>query len=160
MNEIKAIAANIPLLPEWAKIVALNLFGFYVVLQLVHLILKKIQKPEIRSAISALRDLSGEALRRAARTLELPVKRPRLALVSFVLNSALFYVFALIFFAWFGVFFMLSATSENLLLAKRLMGFTIAAAFFIASRWYYVSAERQRIAVVECWRTLRRGSDS
>ena len=160
MNELKAIAANIPLLPEWAKIVTLNLFGLYVVLQLIYLILKKLQKPEIRSAISALKDLSGEALRRAARALELPVERPRLALVSFVLNSALFYVFALIFFAWFGVFFMLSATSEDLLLIKRLMGFGIAALFLIASRWYYVSVERQRIAIVERWRSLRQRDDS
>lgn len=160
MNELKAIATNILLLPEWAKTVALNLLGIYVVLQLVHLILKKLQKPELSSAFSALRNFSGQALRQAGRSLKLPVERPRLALVSLVLNSALFYVYALIFFAWYGVFFMLSATAEELLLIRRLMGFGVAAAFFIASRWYYVSAERQRIAAFERWRSLRRNSDS
>lgn len=160
MDELRAIATNIPILPDWAKIVALNLFGIYVVLQLVHLILKQLQKPEFLRAVSALRDLSGEALRQAGRSLELPVERPKLALVSLVLNSALFYAFALIFFVWFGVFFMLSATAEDILLIKRLMGFGFAATFMIVSRWYFVSAERQRIAVLERWKIMRGDKDS
>ncbi len=76
MNELKAIAANIPFLPMWAKTVALNLFGIYVVFQLIHLILKKLQTPELRKAISTLKEFSGEALRNAGHALELPVEHP------------------------------------------------------------------------------------
>lgn len=155
MNDLKTIIANIPFLPEWAKIVALNLLGIYVILQLVHLILKKLQTPELRNAMSALKNHSGEALRRASRSLELPVERPKLALVALILDTALFYVFALIFFALFGVFLMLSATTDNMLLYKRLLGFGIAGAFVIVSRWYYASAERERIALVERWKTMK-----
>lgn len=154
------IANHIPLLPEWAKIVAINLLGLYVIIGLIHLILKKLQKPEMLSAISTLKNLSGEALRRASRSLELPVERPRLALLSLVLNSALFYIFALIIFAWFGIFFMISTSTEELTFIKRLMGFGISAGLLILSRWYYVSAERQRITVLERWRSLKNDKNS
>lgn len=160
MNELKTIASNIPLLPEWAKVVVLNLFAIYVILQLLHLILKKLQTPELRHAISALKELSGDALRKAGQTLTLPVERPRIALVASALNAVLYYVSALIFFAWFGVFLFFSSNVPELDFLKRITGLLVAAGFIVASRWYYVSAERQRIALVEHWKTMRGGNDS
>lgn len=152
MQKINAIEANISFFPEWAKFVVLNLVGVYVILQLIHLIIKKLQTTELRTAISALKYLSGEALRKAGRALELPVERPKFALFSLVLNTALFYVFTLIFFAWFGVFFILNITTSDMPALKRLLAICVPILLICASRWYYVSAERQRIALVERWR--------
>lgn len=157
MNELNAIAANIPFLPEWAKIVALNLFGVYIILQLLHLIIKKLLTPEFRTTVSALKSLSGEALYKASLALKLPVKRPRIALLAVALNSILYYVFALILFAWFGLFLMLAATAEDLSLTKRLLAFVVTACFALATRWYYASAERERIALIEGWKVIRGG---
>lgn len=159
MSELNDIIAKIPLLPGWAKALSVHLLGLYVVLQILHLILKKFQTPEMRAAILSLRELSGMALHRAARALELPVERPRLSLATSTMIAAIFYVFALIFFGMFGIFLMISATTEIMLLYKRLLGFGIAGGFLIASRWYYASAERLRIALIESWKNLRDKKD-
>ncbi|MEC5384469.1 hypothetical protein VVD49_01970 [Uliginosibacterium sp. H3] len=160
MTELQALLKNIPILPDWAKLVVVNLLGVYVVLQAIHLILKKLQSPEIRSALNVVKNLSGEALRTASRSLQLPVERPRLALLSLVLNAALYYVFALIFFAYFGFLLILASTAPNTSLANRLIAFAASAFFIIVTRWYYASAERQRIAVVERWKALGSERDS
>ena len=160
MSELSEFVGKIPLLPEWAKLLSLNLVGVYIVLQVVHLILKKLEAPEIRKALASLKELSGEALRRAARSLELPVERPRAALVASAMNVVLMYVFSLLFFAWFGVFLMLSTTTENVVFYKRLIGFAVAGGFFVITRWYFASAERQRIALAASWKALRDRRDS
>jgi hypothetical protein len=65
IDVLETVTTNIPILPEWAKIVAFNLLGIYVILQLIHLILKKLQTAELRSAASALKNLSEETIRKA-----------------------------------------------------------------------------------------------
>jgi len=151
---------NFPILPDWAKVVVINLLGVYVVLQVLHVILKKLQSPEIRSALVIVKNLSDKALRGASRSLQLPVERPRLALFSLVLDAALYYVFALIFFAYFGILLMLASTTPDATMVNRLIAFAASAFFIIVTRWYYASAERQRIAVVKRWKALKSDSDS
>ncbi|MEJ2622491.1 MAG: hypothetical protein P8163_20245 [Candidatus Thiodiazotropha sp.] len=152
---LEAVTTNMPILPEWAKIVAFNLLGIYVILQLIHLILKKLQTAELRSAVSALKNLSEEAISKAGGALQLPVERPKLALFALVIDAALLYVFAFIIFALFAVFFMLGASSTEIPFSKRMIAFGISALLVIASRWYYASAERQRIALVERWKNKK-----
>jgi hypothetical protein len=70
------------------------------------------------------------------------------------------YLFSLIFFAYFGLFLMLSATAESIVLYKRLIGFAVAGGFLVITRYYFASAERQRIALRESWKVLREQRNS
>lgn len=160
MSDLSGLVSKIPVIPEWAKTMSLHLLGLYIILQLVHLILRTLQTPAMRAAIASLKELSGEALRRAERALELPVERPRLTLMASAWNAALLYVYSIIFFVYFGVTVILSATSEDVAFPKHLAGFAIAGVFLLLARWYYVSAEKQRIALVKSWRNFRVKQDS
>lgn len=70
------------------------------------------------------------------------------------------YVFSLVFFAWFGVFLLVSASAESLVLYKRVLGITVAGGLLIAARGCFASAERQRTAVLKTWKRPRAGTDS
>jgi hypothetical protein len=155
MSVLNDFVVQIPLLPTWAKYLSLQLLGVYVALNLVRLIIKTLQVPEISLFFSSLKKFCGQVWHYAAISLELPVKRPRGELVVSVLMAALNYVFAILIFAWFGVFFMMSVTAEHLVIYKQLLGLAIAVVYLVIARWYFASAERERIAAVQKWKKLR-----
>jgi hypothetical protein len=72
-----------------------------------------------------------------------------------VIDVALLYVFSFIIFALFAVFLMLGLSSSEIPFSKRMIAIGISALLILASRWYYASAERQRIALVERWRNKK-----
>lgn len=152
MKEIKLAISEALSIPEWSQSLIANLFAIYIILNLISLIIKKLQTPELRSTIAKLKNLSGEALRKAGRSLELPVEHPKLALVSLAFMNALTYVFSIIFFTYFGIALILASSDANIAIIERLLIFFLSGVLFIISRWYYAFAERQRIALVEKWK--------
>jgi hypothetical protein len=100
-------------------------------------------------AVSALKSLA----RRAEAALELPHKRPRLALMANAIELGVQYVFSLLAFSYFALGTMLAVWSQAPAL-RRSAGLAFVVALLVVSRWLFASAERGRIKFNERKREL------
>ena len=82
LNELLVLANISLLLPEWEQPPLLMLLGICIAVKLVRVFLKDLATPPIRPLLKWLKEISGQGLQRAARSLDLPVEYPRVALVA------------------------------------------------------------------------------
>lgn len=154
MSELRAIFSAFNFVSPWAQEFLADAVGVLVLLVVLNLILKNLQTPQMVKALSALKKFGKSALQDLNKSMQLPVERPRLELVAIALFMANSYLVALVFFAFFGILWYSIVSAENLEFWRRMAAIAITLIFLLFARFFYAEAERQRLAVIEKWKSL------
>ncbi|MEQ1533428.1 MAG: hypothetical protein HOO97_07630 [Sideroxydans sp.] len=148
-------------LPEYAQEYVQWLLTGLVVLIIFNLIIKQLRTPGMKSAWRAAKAV-GDTLKsfslEFSKTLELPVKYPRVELfvhALFVINN---YLAALYFFAFFVLVSVLTVVADAMTSWQRLAGVAFSIIALIFARFCFAEAERGRIAFPILYAKCRRHS--
>lgn len=155
MKQLETIFTNISFVPLWAQDYLSALVGILFLLIIINLILKNLQTPHLKSAIEVIKTMGTAFFRETLKSIELPTKHPRLEFVGLMLFMVNSYIMAVILFAFFGVIFFLSMSAEHFTFWSRnsVIAFSLILLFII--RFCYAEGERQRLAVIKKWKSLK-----